>query len=84
MTVGYNIVANPGSIKDHGTVEVTAGIDSFNLDAVLTLDAQNRLTCNVKTMKGDVGKLDYDLSSHSWVIRMAEAAAHGTIVSSLT
>lgn len=78
------MLANPGSISDYGDIVVTAGIDKFSLDAVVTVGADGRVAVKIGTMAGDVSKLDYKLDSHSWVIKMADAAAHGTIVSQIT
>jgi hypothetical protein len=77
LTVGYKMEANPGSITDHGDIVVTAGIEKFTLATTVTKDADDRLAIKINTMSGDVSKLDYKLDSSSWVIKMADAAAHG-------
>lgn len=73
------MVANPGDVKDYGTIKVNVGLDKFTMGGTAATK-DGKLTLNIETMKGDLSKMEYTLDSHSWVIKMADAAAHGTIV----
>lgn len=78
------MTANPGNINDNGDIVVNVGLDKFTFDSTITADAAGKVAVKISTMSGDLSKLDYKLDSHSWVIKMADAAAHDQIVAQIT
>lgn len=77
------MLANPGNIRDQGDIKVSVAIEKVEIDVTVSVGDDKKIAVTVDKQEGDISKLDYKLDSHSWVIKMADAAAHGTIVSKI-
>jgi hypothetical protein len=82
VSIVYTLTGQPGNVHDYGTIDAYATVANVNFASRAYLQ-NGRMKVDIHSMSGSVTGLNYDLSAHSWVIRMADMASHAAIVAAM-